>query len=209
MEYTLIKKMRLEGKTLQEIAQHFGKSITWVYTRVNPKYAVKRRNVTSSDDTMLIDEPANKYEQMRKHGLTMQNIATLNGVSLTTVYKVLRNNKQKCSRERIFRDSVVIPYLQNILNHIQVVKEFTISFQRADIVSTTPDGKMCITEVKRTISAHAIQTSIGQLIIHQLEYPDAMLQIALPDRIIMPDTLKAHLEKYNIFTILINDTTEE
>jgi hypothetical protein len=37
-----IARLRDEGKTLQEIAQYFGKSIYWVNSRLNPTYQPKR-----------------------------------------------------------------------------------------------------------------------------------------------------------------------
>lgn len=53
-EQAEVARLRDEGRTLQEIASHFGRSIYWVNSRLNPSYEPKRLRRAQSNPVQAI-----------------------------------------------------------------------------------------------------------------------------------------------------------
>jgi transcriptional regulator with XRE-family HTH domain len=183
-----------EGKTLQEIAKIFGKSIYWVNARLNKNYEPKRVRQTSDDiasleDVNIGDEAlSNEVFQVRKlreQGLSYEQIASSLNRSIYWVHTRLQGKymPKGARAEKQFQEKRVIPYMTQmgftgILQYVRTSKGGIT--QEADIIATL-NGKQYITEVKVHITHHELQTAIGQLIIHRYTYNEkAELQIALP-----------------------------
>ncbi len=197
-----VKQMRQQGLTLASIAETFGKSIGWVRARLN---GTLKGNITKNDVERVYANPQSELETLRQSGLTYQEIAAIHGKSINWVQTRLRRIEVRPSKELAFQKEAVIPYLRT-LGHRNILEQFKIDHQRADIVSTAPDGVICITEVKVTIVGHSMQTAIGQLLLHKRQYPDAITQIAIPDIITVHNLITQHLETYRIYILPVPTT---
>jgi hypothetical protein len=192
-----VQKLRQRGHTLEYIARKFGRSITWVIGRLDGKYSVCRGN---NANTEVYADENTEEGLLRAKGHTYQEIGQITGRSLTAVYLQLTKGKLETGKERRFRDNAVVPLLIK-MGHSSIITELTIDFQRADVVSTTSEGRMCITEVKITTASHAVQTAIGQLVLYRMVYPEAELQIALPNSVALRGDIPKHLVNYGINVI--------
>ena len=81
-EQTEVVRMRNDGLTLQEIAQHFGKSIGWVNSRINPHYEPKKLRRVKDDSgatvaPLPIDLPSEGPEFGRGNERVPASIITL------------------------------------------------------------------------------------------------------------------------------------
>jgi len=207
-----IHRLRFEeGKSLQEIAKIFGKSIYWVNARLNKSYEPKRLRQTA-DDIASFDDASiggevlatevSQIRNLREQGLTYEQIASSLNRSIYWVRTRLQGKYMpKGPRaEKMFQEDRVVPYMiqigfTGILQYVRTSKGGIT--QEADIVATI-NGNQYITEVKIHITHHELQTAIDQLILHRYTYNEkAELQIALPKETDMSKLsleLIAHLE---------------
>jgi len=200
-EKALVKSLRNQGMTLQEIANKLTKSIDWVNSRLDDKYEPKRVRETSLDENNspnrleMVTNPKlsgeiDSVKKMRESGMTYEQIAAEFNRSIYWVHTIL--NKKYTPRvtlnEKNFQESRVIPWLKDAKHNIigQYVRSGSGLFlQEADVISFC-EGLLYITEVKVSITHHQLQTAIGQLLIHKFGYEDhskLQLQIALPEEV--------------------------
>lgn len=207
-----IHRLRYEDRlTLREIANKFGKSIHWVYVRLNKDYEPKGIRQTSDDvgsmedidigDEVLSDE-VSQVRKLRKQGLTYQQIASDLNRSIYWVHTRLHGKymPKGARAESQFQEERVIPHMsrlgfEGILQYVRTSSGGIT--QEADVIATLK-GKQYVTEVKIQITHHELQTAIGQLILYRYTYGEnAELQIALPEEADMSklsDDLVRHLE---------------
>lgn len=208
-----IQGLREQGMTLQEIAKKYGKSIYWVYSRLNKNYEPKRLRHTADNigklndldvSDKILSEEIDQIKKLRNEGLTYEQIASKLNRSVYWVHSRLQKEytPKGARAEKKFQEERVIPYMiklgfSGILQYVRTSKAGIV--QEADIIATL-DGKQYITEVKVHITHHQLQTAIGQLLIHRFTYnKDAELQIALPREANLsklPNALIRHLESF-------------
>jgi hypothetical protein len=200
-EKKLVKSLRNQGMTLQEIANKLTKSIYWVNSRLDNKYEPKRVRQTSliennsSNHIEIVSNPKlseeiDSVKKLRESGMTYEQIAVQLNRSIYWVHTILRKKytPRVTLNEKNFQESRVIPWLKNEGHNIigqYVRSESGFFIQEADIISFY-EGFLYITEVKVSITHHQFQTAIGQLLIHKFGYEDhskLQLQIALPKEV--------------------------
>ena len=121
-----IHRLRFEeGKTLQEIAKIFGKSIYWVNARLNKNYEPKRLRQTADDigslkdvnigDEVLSNE-VSQIKNLREQGLTYEQIASNMNRSIYWVHTRLQGKymPKGARAEKQFQEERVIPYMTKI-----------------------------------------------------------------------------------------------
>lgn len=208
-----------EKKTLQEIANIFGKSIYWVNSRLNKKYEPSKIRQTIADieaiskfenENIEISEESSIVFNLRKKGLTYEEIASKLNRSIYWVHSRLEGKYAPKGRraEKNFQEERVIPFLEH-MGHTGIMQYVRTSnygiTQEADIVSSL-NGTQVVTEVKISITHHQLQTAIGQLAIHRFTYNyKSLLQIALPketDRTKIPDDLLKFLNVHEYCNII-------
>ena len=187
-----IQRLRFEeGKSLQEIAQIFGKSIYWVNSRLNKNYEPKRIRQTADDigslqDTNVDDEAlSNEVSQIRKLREERSNDEQIASKLISDHWFHTRLQSKYMPKgaraEKQFQEERVISYMTKlgftgILQYVRTSREVS----RRKLIFSTLNGKT-LPEVKVHITHHELQTAIGQLIIHRYTYNEkAELQIALP-----------------------------
>lgn len=190
----IYRQRHVEKKTLQEIANFYGKSIYWVNSRLNKEYEPTKTRQTIADleniaeidlNDINLSEEVKAVYKLRKEGLKYEEIASKLNRSIYWVHSRLEGKYAPKGRraEKNFQEERVVPFLihaghTGIMQYVRTSK-YGIT-QEADIVSTF-DKLQVITEVKISIDHHQIQTAIGQLAIHRFTYDEnALLQIAIP-----------------------------
>jgi len=210
-EKALVRSLYSDGLTIHQIAVRVGKSSGWVYSRLNEKYAPKRKRATTQDAPDVIatvpDDPTllgelEEVRSLRAQGMTYQEIATKFGRSVYWVHSRLRGKYQPrdSQTERRFQEEAVIPFLLGLGHDIveECRRERYGSFVlEADVISRR-DALSYITEVKASAKGHELHTAIGQLVLHRCLHPDGSqfkLQAAFPEeaRTRLEDPLVASL----------------
>jgi hypothetical protein len=200
-EKKLVKSLRNQGMTLQEIANKLTKSIYWVNSRLDDKYEPKTVRQTSSIENNSpnhieivsnpkLSEEIDSVKKLRESGMTYEQIAAQLNRSIYWVHTRLskKYTPRVTLNEKNFQETRVIPWLKNEGHNIigqYVRSESGFFIQEADIISFY-EGFLYITEVKVSITHHQFQTAIGQLLIHKFGHEDhskLQLQIALPKEV--------------------------
>lgn len=110
-----IRNLKYEqGLTLKEIADRFGKSIYWVNSRLDPKYEPKRKRKIAADDIELeietehenLSEEVKQIVNLRKQGLSYEEIAREFGKSIYWVHTRLREKYRPKTKRKIAADDV-------------------------------------------------------------------------------------------------------
>lgn len=181
-----------EKKTLQEIANIFGKSIYWVNSRLNKKYEPSKIRQTIADIESIskfengnteISEESTIVFNLRKQGLTYEEIASKLNRSIYWVHSRLEGKYAPKGRraEKNFQEERVVPFLEQ-LGHTGIMQYVRTSnygvTQEADIVSSF-NGSQVVTEVKISINHHQLQTAIGQLVVHRFTYNQEALFVVV------------------------------
>lgn len=78
-EQAEVARLRNDGRTLQEIARHFGKSIYWANSRLNPSYEPKRLRRTQGGSTQSIPISLSSTPLLTDFPLTRPEIGRLRG----------------------------------------------------------------------------------------------------------------------------------
>jgi DNA-directed RNA polymerase specialized sigma24 family protein len=110
-----IRRLKYEhGLTLKQIADRFGKSIYWVNSRLDPKYEPKRKRKIAADDIELeigtehenLSEEVKQIVNLRKQGLSYEEIAREFGKSVYWVHTRLREKYRPKTKRKIAADDV-------------------------------------------------------------------------------------------------------
>lgn len=115
-----------EGLTLKQIADQLGKSIYWVNARLDPKYQPKRVRKIASDDHDIelpqdlanqdISDELKKIIELRKQGLSYEEIANKFGKSIYWVHTRLRESYRPKAKRKIADDDLDIKKLSEVEN---------------------------------------------------------------------------------------------
>ena len=132
-EKAVVQKLRYEENlSLKEIADKLGKSIYWVNARLDPKYQPKRpRKIATDDIDLKIPRGLEKHKllnefkeiiDLRKQGLSYEQIAAKFGKSIYWVHSRLRDNYRPESKRKVAGDDIDLELL-NELDDQQVSDE--------------------------------------------------------------------------------------
>lgn len=121
----VVQKLRYEEKlTLKQIADKLGKSIYWVNARLDSKYQPKRERKNATEDTNVKipiglenHKLLNEFKEiidLRKQGLSYEQIAAKFGKSIYWVHSRLRDNYRSKSKRKVAGDDIDLELLTEL-----------------------------------------------------------------------------------------------
>ncbi len=182
-DFSTMIKMKKQGAVLQEIADHIGRSTSYVKNHLdNSGIDFKKKSEIEKDKVKPL------AHRMKRKGHTLQEIADEIGRSTSYVKNMLDSllDKETKKSENEFQKSDVLPFLKRD-NHSNIVegKPHKCGGIKLEIdIESTKNNITYYTEVKRDLGSHRLMTAIGQLVFHQFGNEgipqNCRYQIALP-----------------------------